>query len=387
MLEKEHALANRQLHGQRSEELEATVLAIDIRRSGMEERAEKRLEAIENKLDKLWRSSTRSSPYYSCCELISQAVEGWCLADDLVRVSRRSVLGANTERRSCRCVARIYFKSKSKNKSMSSREWAVSDAEGAERSNAIANLFPKYDFYVVITYGLLIGVLYLWAYWRNFGVNAFEYLALTDIPLLALYGVLPALLVMPPAAVLIGPLLSRDGTASSLRPRGWIWYPALACAVILLALLSWINAKAALMAVALAVLTYTCIRWIAAALTEVAHERIRHGLAILIAFPPVVAFLAGHINGSGILEGTKSRIVSVEYGDAQRIPTGHGRAHYLGQLGEFNFFFVYPEKQVVRLPVDSVRKMTSSKVELCEFFCSLGPEGEVIDRRFWRGED
>jgi len=204
---------------------------------------------------------------------------------------------------------------------------------------------------VLATFGLIQGALYLQAYWGRFGLDPFQFVAVSELALVGLAGIGAVLGLMLLAALLAG---SLEGKLSSIKPqRKALRFAALLTMVITLgALLWWANAWVLLGGV---LLTVVCV--VSVTLSPVVPRAIKESpwlvyIALMLGYVSIASDYLGSHRAQKIMQG-EGQFVSTVRIEAEAL----NGLNLLGRLGDTYVLWDAERNTTILLPANELRRL------------------------------
>jgi len=201
-------------------------------------------------------------------------------------------------------------------------------------------------------YFFVVGVLYLWGYWPTFGINALEYMNLTDTLKLAAYPVVSSFLFVAIGVVVaeviginraLAPGAGRETPVGRLLNR-LAPFIAIVYALLTLALLAYGPATKWLVLPALFAAPIYLIAQRRRILASVLpNEAARTLVLLLLTMLATYAYGYGKLDAAAVLDGTDYRYLAGGTVEGLTIPDPAkpgNRVKYLGQINDYVFFLL-----------------------------------------------
>jgi len=204
---------------------------------------------------------------------------------------------------------------------------------------------------VLVTFGLIQGAFYLKAYWGHFGLDPFQFVAISELALAGLAGIGMVLFLML-LALLFGGWLSGKVSASTPRSSPLVWLMLPIALVGLGLTLWWSNGWPLLLGAAL-----TGICAAAARVSPVLPDIVKDSpllpyLLVVFAYVPISLSWLGFERGQTITSGGSKFTVAVTVDG--KVQGGLGM---VGRLGDSYALWDPAQKRAILLPVDDVSRL------------------------------
>ncbi|HGM5880177.1 MAG: hypothetical protein KH046_02230 [Stenotrophomonas maltophilia] len=203
----------------------------------------------------------------------------------------------------------------------------------------------------LVTFGLVQGALYLKAYWGHFGLDPFQFVAVSELALAGLAGIGMVLLFMLFAA-LLGGWIEGKVTADTTVSSPVMWLILVLCLAGLGAIIWWSNGWPLLIGGALVGVCAIAVR-----LSPVLPAAVKdspwlvYALTMLV-YVSISSVWLGSERAKAITSGGSSYTVSVTVdGKAQ------GGVSLVGRLGDSYLLWDPAQKLAVLVPVDDVGRL------------------------------
>lgn len=201
------------------------------------------------------------------------------------------------------------------------------------------------------TFGLIQGALYLQAYWGRFGLDPFQFVAVSELALAGLAGIGFVLGLMLFASLLGGWL---EGTLSSIKPERQVlrFVAPLTLLIAVGALLWWANAWVLLGG---ALLTLVCV--VAVTLSPVVPPSVKDSpwlvyVVLMLVYVSIASNHMGAERAQKIMRG-EARYVSIVRIDSETL----NGLNLVGRLGDTYALWDQSRKTTILLPAEDVKKL------------------------------
>ncbi|MFL0336553.1 hypothetical protein [Stenotrophomonas maltophilia] len=202
-----------------------------------------------------------------------------------------------------------------------------------------------------VTFGLVQGAFYLQAYWGHFGLDPFQFVAVSELALAGLAGIGMVLFFML-IALLFGGWVEGKVTANTSQARLLMWLILALCLAGIGALLWWSNGWPVLIGVAL---TGICV--IAVRLSPVLPAVVKNSpwlvyVLAMLAYVPISASWLGFERARAITSGSSKYSISVTIDERVQ-----GGLNLVGRLGDSYVLWDPVQKVAVLVSVDDVSRL------------------------------
>jgi hypothetical protein len=212
----------------------------------------------------------------------------------------------------------------------------------------------------LVTFGLIQGALYLKAYWGHFGLDPFQYVAVSEIALAGLAGIGLALGMMF-VATLLGDWLGDKLTSIGPDRRVLGFLAPAGLFLGLGAIIWWANAWAVLFG---ALLTVVCLAAVSIAPTVPATIKKSPWLTyavVMLVYVSIASNWLGAERAKKITQGEETRVANI------RIESGSlGGLSLIGRLGDSYAFWDKARKATLLLPASDLRSLEIGRGPLAE---------------------
>jgi hypothetical protein len=212
----------------------------------------------------------------------------------------------------------------------------------------------------LVTFGLIQGALYLKAYWGHFGLDPFQYVAVSEIALAGLAGIGLALGMMF-VAILLGGWLGNKLTSIGPDRRVVGFLAPVGLFLGLGAIIWWANAWAVLFG---ALLTVVCLAAVSIAPTVPAAIKKSPWLTYAVVMLVYVSIASNWLGGERakkITQGEETRVANI------RIESGSlSGLSLIGRLGDSYAFWDKARKATLLLPASDLRSLEIGRGPLAE---------------------
>ncbi|MFG3450236.1 hypothetical protein ACGFZ3_16835 [Stenotrophomonas sp. NPDC047960] len=212
----------------------------------------------------------------------------------------------------------------------------------------------------LVTFGLIQGALYLKAYWGHFGLDPFQYVAVSEIALAGLAGIGLALGMMF-VAILLGDWLGNKLTSIGPDRRLLGFLAPAGLFLGLGAIIWWANAWAVLLG---ALLTVVCLAAVSIAPTVPAAIKKSPWLTyavVMLVYVSIASNWLGAERAKKITRGEETRVANI------RIESGSlSGLSLIGRLGDSYAFWDKARKATLLLPASELRSLEIGRGPLAE---------------------
>lgn len=212
----------------------------------------------------------------------------------------------------------------------------------------------------LVTFGLIQGALYLKAYWGHFGLDPFQYVAVSEIALAGLAGIGLALGMMF-VAILLGDWLGNKLTSIGPDRRLLGFLAPAGLFLGLGAIIWWANAWAVLLG---ALLTVVCLAAVSIAPTVPAAIKKSPWLTyavVMLVYVSIASNWLGAERAKKITRGEETRVANI------RIESGSlSGVSLIGRLGDSYAFWDKARKATLLLPASELRSLEIGRGHLAE---------------------
>ncbi|MDH2155865.1 hypothetical protein [Stenotrophomonas sp. GD03657] len=203
----------------------------------------------------------------------------------------------------------------------------------------------------LVTFGLIQGAFYLKAYWGHFGLDPFQFVAVSELALAGLAGIGMVLFFIL-IALLFGGWVEGKVTATPSQANLLMWLTLALCLVGMGALLWWSNAWPVLIGVAL-----TGICAMAVPLSPVLPAAVKNSpwlvyALVMIVYVPISSSWLGFERAKTTTSGSSEYSVSVTIDEKVQ-----GSLGLVGRLGDSYVLWDPVQKAAVLVPVDDVSSL------------------------------
>ncbi|WP_241900280.1 hypothetical protein, partial [Stenotrophomonas maltophilia] len=203
----------------------------------------------------------------------------------------------------------------------------------------------------LVTFGLIQGAFYLKAYWGHFGLDPFQFVAVSELALAGLAGIGMVLLFIL-IALLLGGWVEGKVTATPSQANLLMWLILALCLVGMGALLWWSNAWPVLIGVALTGICAMAVR-----LSPVLPAAVKDSpwllyALVVIVYVPISSNWLGFERAKAITSGSSKYTVNVTIDEKVQ-----GRLGLVGRLGDSYVLWDPVHKAAVLVPVDNVSRL------------------------------
>ncbi|WP_414613829.1 hypothetical protein [Stenotrophomonas muris] len=203
----------------------------------------------------------------------------------------------------------------------------------------------------LVTFGLIQGAFYLKAYWGHFGLDPFQFVAVSELALAGLAGIGMVLFFIL-IALLLGGWVEGKVTATPSPANLLMWLTLALCLVGMGALLWWSNAWPVLIGVALTGICAMAVR-----LSPVLPAAVKNSpwlvyALVMIVYVPISSNWLGFERAKAITSGSSENTVNVTIDEKVQ-----GSLGLVGRLGDNYVFWDMAQKTAVLVPVGGVRRL------------------------------
>lgn len=203
----------------------------------------------------------------------------------------------------------------------------------------------------LVTFGLIQGALYLKAYWGHFGLDPFQYVAVSEIALAGLAGMGLALGVMA-VAILLGDWLGDKLTSISSNRRMLGLFAPVSLLLGLGAIIRWANAWAVLIG---GLLTVACLAAVSVAPTVPAAIKKSPWLTyavVMLVYVSIASNWLGAERAKKITQGEEERVanITIESGSLSGLSL-------IGRLGDTYAFWDKARKTTLLLKASDLKSL------------------------------
>lgn len=203
----------------------------------------------------------------------------------------------------------------------------------------------------LVTFGLIQGAFYLKAYWGHFGLDPFQFVAVSELALAGLAGIGMVLFFML-VALLFGGWVEGKVTASPSQANLLIWLTLALCIVGMGALLWWSNGWPVLIGVGLTGICAMAVR-----LSPVLPAAVKDSpwlvyALVMIVYVPISSSWLGFERARAITSGSSRYTVNVIIDERVQ-----GNLGLVGRLGDSYVLWDPVQKAAVLVPVGDVSRL------------------------------
>lgn len=203
----------------------------------------------------------------------------------------------------------------------------------------------------LVTFGLIQGAFYLKAYWGHFGLDPFQFVAVSELALAGLAGIGMVLFYIL-IALLFGGWIEAKVTASTPQTSLLMWLILVLCLVGMSALLWWSSGWPVLIGVAL---TGTCA--IAVRLSPVLPPAVKDSpwlvyVLVMLIYVPISSNWLGIERASAITSGGSKYTTNVTIDERVQ-----GSLSLVGRLGDSYVLWDMAQKTAVLVPAGDVSRL------------------------------
>ncbi|HHA2973477.1 hypothetical protein [Stenotrophomonas riyadhensis] len=203
----------------------------------------------------------------------------------------------------------------------------------------------------LVTFGLIQGAFYLKAYWGHFGLDPFQFVAVSELALAGLAGIGMVLFFIL-IALLLGGWVEGKVTATPSQANLLMWLTLALCLVGMGALLWWSNAWPVLIGV-----TLTGICAMAVRLSPVLPAAVKDSpwlvyALVMIVYVPISSNWLGFERAKAITSGSSEYTVNVTIDEKVQ-----GSLGLVGRLGDSYVLWDPVQKAAVLVPAGDVSRL------------------------------
>jgi hypothetical protein len=203
----------------------------------------------------------------------------------------------------------------------------------------------------LVTFGLVQGAVYLKAYWGHFGLDPFQYVAVSEIALAGLAGMGLALGLMA-VAILLGDWLGDKLTSISRDRRVLGLFAPVSLLLGLGAIIWWANAWAVLIG---ALLTVACLAVVTVAPTVPAAIKKSPWLTytvVMLVYVSIASNWLGTERAKKITQGGEKHVANITFESGSL-----SSLNLIGRLGDTYVFWDKVRKTTVLLPASDLKTL------------------------------
>ncbi|MBN5032124.1 hypothetical protein JY448_00540 [Stenotrophomonas maltophilia] len=203
----------------------------------------------------------------------------------------------------------------------------------------------------LVTFGLIQGAFYLKAYWGHFGLDPFQFVAVSELALAGLASIGMVLLFLP-VALLLGGWIEGKVTASKSKSSLLAWLAMVLCLVGLVAVLWWSNGWSLLIGAASVGIYAIAVRLSPVLPTAVKDSPWLIYALVMLVYVSISSSWLGSRRAKEITASGNPSTVSVTIGG--KVQGGLGLA---GRLGDSYVLWEPAGKVVLLVPAEDVNKL------------------------------
>lgn len=208
----------------------------------------------------------------------------------------------------------------------------------------------------LVTFGLIQGAFYLKAYWGHFGLDPFQFVAVSELALAGLAGIGMVLFLML-FAMLFGGWLEKKVTDTTPRFSPLVWLLAVIVLIGLGLCLWWTNGWPVLIGVALTGVCALTVQMSPVLPAAVKKSPWLVYVLVMLIYVPITSSWIGADRAAKITSGGSMSAVSVTVdGKVQ------GGLALVGRLGDSYVLWDPVRKSAILLPVDGVSRLESARL-------------------------
>ncbi|HGM5957551.1 hypothetical protein D7Y22_03600 [Stenotrophomonas maltophilia] len=204
----------------------------------------------------------------------------------------------------------------------------------------------------LITFGLIQGAFYLKAYWGHFGLDPFQFVAVSELALAGLAGIGLVLFFML-VALLFGGWVEGKVTASTSQASLLMWLIMALCLVGMGVLLWWSNGWPVLIGVALTGICAIAVRLSPVLPTAVKDSPWLVYALVMLVYVPISSSWLGFERARAITSGGSKYTINVTIIDER----AQGSLSLVGRLGDSYVLWDPSRKAAILVPVSDVSRL------------------------------
>lgn len=202
----------------------------------------------------------------------------------------------------------------------------------------------------LVTFRLIQGAFYLKAYWGHFGLDPFQFVAVSELALAGLAGIGMVLFFI--LIALLGGRVEGKVTTTPSQANLLMWLTLALCLVGMGALLWWSNAWPVLIGVALTGICAMAVR-----LSPVLPAAVKNSpwlvyALVMIVYVPISSNWLGFERAKAITSGSSKHTVNVTIDERVQ-----GSLGLVGRLGDSYVFWAPEQKAAILVPVADVSRL------------------------------
>ncbi|HIE0524495.1 TPA: hypothetical protein ACXJLS_001103 [Stenotrophomonas maltophilia] len=204
----------------------------------------------------------------------------------------------------------------------------------------------------LVTFGLIQGAFYLKAYWGHFGLDPFQFVAVSELALAGLAGIGLVLFFML-VALLFGGWVEGKVTASTSQASLLMWLIMALCLVGMGVLLWWSNGWPVLIGVALTGICAIAVRLSPVLPTAVKDSPWLVYALVMLVYVPISSSWLGFERARAITSGGSKYTINVTIIDER----AQGSLSLVGRLGDSYVLWDPSRKAAILVPVSDVSRL------------------------------
>lgn len=203
----------------------------------------------------------------------------------------------------------------------------------------------------LVTFGLIQGAFYLKAYWGHFGLDPFQFVAVSELALAGLAGIGLVLFFML-VALLFGGWVEGKVTASTSQASLLMWLIMALCLVGMGALLWWSNGWPVLIGVALTGICAIAVRLSPVLPTAVKDSPWLVYALVMLVYVPISSSWLGFERARAITSGGSKYTINVTIDERVQ-----GSLGLVGRLGDSYVLWDPSRKAAILVPVSDLSRL------------------------------